>query len=563
MTILQAMYFKQYTKNLVTFSTLSAIMYWIMANFTNLELQDKVLQEFNKHLVDDLKSLTQIRKSLSDKYKLAYSTIYKITTDSYKNKKAKIQPIRSKEIAKNNRVNKLSTTTFPKTLIFTGWEIRVGITQEFVDIIKQIAKYYSADVYLTPLWQDDKNFLPPSLGDFNIITSDLKINENLIFKYVQTHALSMSPLQGWSGAHETSVIFPGLIKELKTEKSYKLCRQIMTTGSVGKLNAFRTQYKHITDDEGSLSFNKRWSFVQNRRGGRTYEIAKQFTKPSALIVDILDKKTFLTRYITMENTGVVYDKGLKFTAFHNKPEISRPKALVMGDQHSFFADEQNFKAVSKMCDKFKPDSLILNDFIDFIAINRFDSDDFARIVKHPSLEDEIIEARTRLLKVSRWAKKIYYLGSNHDNSLTKFLAKEDGYKIGPNYKKAMELRLWQLQNPDRHPVEKALNLDAFKNLKFIPENKVLEIAGNAVIHGHVGISGRRVGFIPLAKIYNRLVMGHEHRPQVFRNSTMVGTSSKLELSYNIGPSDWLHAHCLVQPDGSTQLLPVLNGVWEK
>lgn len=542
-----------------------------MSKYTPIEIQEMVKKDFNNSVSLGLTgvSLKSIRKDLGLKYDLAYSTVYKITTNGYKLKEVK-EALEARKEDKTSTTNSVATDfkkkykvrfnkSNPKTMIFVGWEIRTGLTKEFLNLLDQMSAYYNAEVYVTPLWMPDLEFLPPELSKYNILIENLEINKNLKFKYVPTHALSMSPLQGWAGAHEKSVIFPGLIKELQTEKSLHLCKQIMTTGSIGKLNAIWNNYGHITDDELRDKFNKRWGMVQARRGGRTYEIAKEFTLPSLLIVDIKDDQTFFTRYVTMKNLGTIYDRNLKFTAFKETPEISRPEAHVIADIHCKYVDHQKMNATFQMHDEWKPKCSILNDFVDFQSANDHESHDFAKVLQFPTLEEEGDEAKLYLDEICDHSENVFYLQSNHDNFLVRFLAREENYKIGRNYKKALELRLWQIQNPHRHPVEKLLDLDSKKKVKFVPEREFLNIKGTIVAHGHEGISGRRVGFRALQKVYNNYCQGHTHSPEVYRNGVCTGTSSKLDMDYKIGADAWMHADALIQPDGTTQLIPIIYG----
>lgn len=529
-----------------------------MANFIDHETQTKIRQDFADEMEKSISSATSIRKVLSARYGISYSVIHKITTCGYKLKAAQTE---YKETPKDTKVKKFKKNLqFPKTLIFTSWEIRVGLNKSFIDILKQIANYYEAELFLSSVWPDDLQFLPPEFDNFQVLMADWKINDNLMFKYVPTHALCSSPIAGWAGAHDSSIIVPGLIKDLVTEKSNKFCKQIISTGSVGRLNAFLTHYNHVEDEENRTKLMKRWSFVQNRRGGRAYEIAKQFTVPCALIVDVLDNKTFLTRYVTMEKDGTVYDKNLKFMAGKPYPERSRPEAIVLGDQHAYIADETATKASLEMCESLNPKAGVVNDFFDGSSVNHHEWNDFANVVEFPSITEEAQITRMLLDKYIDVLDTVYYKQSNHDDFLIKYLSNENNYKLGKNYKEAISLRLWQLENK-RHPVIKVLELDKIKNLKFVSSKENLVIAGVSVIHGHEGVSGRRAGFRAQQRIYNRLVQAHEHSPNVYRNGALCGTNSILNPNYTIGASGWMAANVLIQPDGSLQLLPIINGVW--
>lgn len=451
-----------------------------------------------------------------------------------------------------------------KTYIFTSWEIRTDPSDEFLGILHQMEKHYNAEVFIIPVWPEDLKYIPPKLKEFNILSSDLKLNSNIFFKYVPTHALVVSPLTGWKGAFpDTSVIIPGLIKEMITEPSHRLAKQLMSTGSVGRLNPNITNYKHLEnyDESEKRIFDKRWNSVVNRRAGRVYAVAQEYTLPSALVVNILDDKTFLSRYVTMEKTGVVYDMNLKFTYGESKPEISRPSALYKGDTHVYQMDEDVWEVTGKMIDFFDPDAVVVGDFMDFSSANWHGMDDASIFTKAPTIEEERDITRKRLVEICKRARKVFYDQSNHDNFIIKYLKNENNYKFNYNYAICLELRAAQLRD-NRHPVVKLLDMDSIPNLEFVPEDSNHSISGVTNIHGHQTVSGRPAGFRSLAQIYNRVMMGHGHSPKIWRNAVMVGTGSKLQMDYNTGLDGWLHCNGLIHPDGSTQLLPIIGKRWK-
>lgn len=523
------------------------------------ELQEAVMKDYVALVSEGLASVTAIRKKLSAKHGLAYSTVHKITTNGYKRREENVPIPVAPAVKKIVKVG----YKYPKTYIFLAWEIRVELSG-FLSVIDQLQKEHDAEVFVTCLWPDDVSYMPNELQKYNLLLNDLQLNNNLIFKYVPTHALSMSPVQGWDGAFDKSAIIPGLIREVKTALTDKHCKQIMTTGSLGCLTAQFEQYNHITESNSRLEFHKRWEVVsrQNRRGGRNYEIARTYTKPTALIVDVLDENTFLSRYVTMEpKADCAYDLNKKYMVDGSVQESS-PSALVVGDIHAYGIDKGKFRATLNVISKLRPETVVIQDVFDGASINHHELKDYANVVKFPSIEEEAEATKSVIDKFCSVSKNVVYLHSNHDDFLTKFLSEESNYKIKDNYQTALNLRVWQLSN-SRHPIIKLLDLDKFTNLKFISVFDNLYISGVLVKHGHEGMSGRRVGFRPLQKVYNKYIQGHTHSPEVYRNGMCVGTTSKLKMGYNYGASAWMHTDGLIQPDGSIQSINIINGRWSK
>lgn len=448
---------------------------------------------------------------------------------------------------------------WPKKYILTSWELRVGIDKKFVETLQVMADYYDAELLLVPCQESDVNYLPSALTDvFKVVTENFKFNDNLMLRYVETNALLQSPISGHKGAYpDTSTILPGLVKELQTETSQNYVKQIMSTGSVGYLNARAKDYSEVTEDP---DFNKKWKSIGTRRHGKPTAIAQNYVVPSALIVEVLDKKTFLTRFVTSFKGGTVCDLGLKFSP--TGVEDNTPKALFVGDTHACVADRPAIDATLDMIKTLSPEQVVLNDFYDGNSVNHHEIADPIKFMNVLSVRQEAEITKALLKEFTDVSKKVIYLNSNHDNFLTRWLSgPTQMWRLHRNYTDAVELQLYRATT-GKHPIIKLLDLESFPNVRFIPESASYYIGKVLIRHGHEGISGVRAGFTTLAKTYNYYVQGHLHSPAVFRNAAMAGLTAQLEQSYTLGASSWLHANVLIQPDNSLQLLPIIRGTWK-
>jgi hypothetical protein len=454
--------------------------------------------------------------------------------------------------------------TKPRTYIITGWEIRVGVDYKFVNCLRQLAAMYDAELMLAPVWLEDLRYLPAGLHDFTILKDDFTFNTNLKFKYVPTHALVMSPLAGWRGAFEHSTIVPGLVKELQTEPSPKYAKQLMSTGSIGRLDASIDHYDHIrssADEEFAKAFGKRWHIVTNRVGGRRFAIGQNYTVPSALLVHVIDEKIFLTRYVTMPTPGVVHDLNHRFTAGKKEPEVLRPEALAFGDTHAIQVDPVEWSGSLEMVRELNPRSVIVNDFFDGASCNHHEIDSAVKFHTAPSIRDEAEVTRQKLLELAGVAERVIYLHSNHDDFILKVLDKGEPYwRLSNNYAICCELQAFRVKET-RHPIIHLLDLDSIPNVTFVDARDNHMVGDVTVNHGHQGVSGRRAGFVAQAKIYNYLCIGHTHNPAVYRNAINCGTDARRDMSYLIGASGIMAANGLIHADNSLQLLPKINGRW--
>lgn len=104
------------------------------------------------------------------------------------------------------------------------------------------------------------------------------------------------------------------------------------------------------------------------------------------------------------------------------------------------------------------------------------------------------------------------------------------------------------------------NPDKVKFLTINDSFKVNGIENGA--HGHMGSGGRRnPGLAEIEHCYGAANVGHNHSAAIFRSVYRVGTSTKLKLSYNDGPSAWTQSHLIQHKDGSRQLIHNINGQW--
>ena len=90
----------------------------------------------------------------------------------------------------------------------------------------------------------------------------------------------------------------------------------------------------------------------------------------------------------------------------------------------------------------------------------------------------------------------------------------------------------------------------------------MRIAGcQLAAHGDKGPNGSHGNLTSIEKSYLNSVTGHSHTPKILRNAWSVGTTSKLKLNYNSGPSSWLHASVGLYENGQKQMYISIEGKW--
>jgi hypothetical protein len=71
-------------------------------------------------------------------------------------------------------------------------------------------------------------------------------------------------------------------------------------------------------------------------------------------------------------------------------------------------------------------------------------------------------------------------------------------------------------------------------------------------HGDVGSNGSRGSLQQYRNLNTKIVVGHYHSPGRKDGALAVGTSTKLRVGYNTGPSSWLQSHVIIHKDGKAQ-----------
>lgn len=452
-----------------------------------------------------------------------------------------------------------------KSYIITGWEIRIKPDFKFIDCLKQLAKHHKAELCLAPHYLPDLDFLPPELRMyFRLLTADEQLNANLMFRYVETHALAVSPLTGWRGVSEKTQIIPGLIKQLETYPTDSYTKMAVTTGSIGNLTLDSEHYKFIkdsADDAYKKRFDQRWNAFRSQK--KPVAIASEFVMPSALIIHVLDDKHFLARRVTMQTgNDHLFDLDLKFTAGKTAPQRISP-ILNVGDSHWWFADPNAVRCTFEQIDTLKPSLILVNDFFDGCSANHHEKDRPFEFRKAPPISVEAAYTQSGLElfhKKTPKTRKIY-LHSNHDDFLSKFLDAGEKYWLqNYNYETCVELQQKRMST-GRHPIELLIDFPK-TGFEFWTDNEPFKAGRVAVLHGHQMVNGKRTGFHGLASHFNYLSMNHIHSPKEHRNAVAGGFTGIFGMSYTQGSfSGMLHANTLIHADGSMQLLTMIDGKW--
>jgi hypothetical protein len=222
-------------------------------------------------------------------------------------------------------------------------------------------------------------------------------------------------------------------------------------------------------------------------------------------------------------------------------------------------------------DKVKPEHVVLHDVFDGDSISHHQmKDPFIQYGKEMTgtndLEKEVNEMMVGLEPFEKF-KNVVIVRSNHDDFLDRWLKNED-WKKQPTYKNSrlyMKYSDILLEQYGRDPYSVKGVIPTLINDKF-PKFKTLGRAASYKVkgwelgqHGDIGSNGSRGSLLQFRKLNTKIVVGHYHSPGRKDGAIAVGTTTRLRVGYNQGPSSWLQSHVIIHNDGRAQHLNFIDG----
>lgn len=385
--------------------------------------------------------------------------------------------------------------------------------------------------------------------NISIMVSDMALNTNLCISTVKLSAKHVDPAtsMGRIASKNGTFIFASPKQRLKAVpvSNKKFPHFIMTTGAV-------TLPDYSTD---------------NYMSGRSAFIAEHDHVMGGLIVEIVDEDRYHFRQVQIDEDGAFIDLGIRYMPNGNTENVS-PEAFVLGDWHSGFTDPEAKRAWLEISEKLKVKRLIMHDLFDGQSINHHERNNV--ISRAQTVAKGMHDLRTEIQKLvddinelTSAVDEIVVAKSNHDEFLDRYLMSGYYVKDPQNHRYALDLACEAMDGND--PLQWAVNdigLKHPKKIRWLNRDEDYKIANIQLgAHGDLGANGAKGGIKSIEAAYGFSVTGHAHTPEILRGAWQVGTSSLLKLNYNRGPSSWMHASCLVYPDGSRQMINAINGDW--
>jgi len=389
-------------------------------------------------------------------------------------------------------------------------------------------------------WWDNKvvQYLDANRHDLHkymSIMSDIKIQP--------TAVNPMSGMAGVSGVNSCVFGHPRVQLEVVPVLEGQKPKMMLTTGSITK--------KNYTDSKAGAKgeFHHTFGFV---------------------VLEIDDTDTFHVRQVTADDKTGNFSDLFYRVEDGNVSELTEIEAIVLGDLHCGHHDEMVLKETFDLMRKVTPKHVILHDVFDGDSISHHQmKDPFLQYGKEIQGTNDLgleIGNMMSILDNFRSFENVVIVRSNHDDFLDRWLKNED-WKKQPTFKNAplyMELSsklLKQYGKGEQHVIGVIPELINEKFPKFITlgRNASYKVKGwELSTHGDLGTSGSRGSLEQFRKLNTKIIVGHYHTPGRKDGSLAVGTSTKLRVGYNLGPSSWVQSHVIIHKDGRAQHINFIN-----
>lgn len=287
------------------------------------------------------------------------------------------------------------------------------------------------------------------------------------------------------------------------------------------------------------------------------------------IVEIKDDEIFFVRQVTADDDGnfidLIYEVRDQLVQ-----KIEKVSGFVLGDLHCGNHDPLLLDKTVELLEHLNPDHIVLHDVFDGYSISHHTAGDpFVQYRKEilgtNSLREELNTMLEILGNFNRF-KKVIIVRSNHDDFLDRWL-KDGDWKRQPTAKNSMEYMEYSHRLLKQYAKDETVKgiIPEIIEEKY-PNFTTLERTSSFIIngwevgqHGDIGANGSRGSLIQYRNLNTKIIVGHYHSPGRLDGALAVGTSTRLRLDYNRGPSSWLQSHVIIHKNGKAQHINFIEG----
>ena len=460
-------------------------------------------------------------------------------------------------------------TTAVRRYVVTGAQNATPVHEGFLASLRRYCEENDATLVVIPyryknptsMWSQaarDEDWWAPEVTP-DMMFERVRLGDHMeVLGDIRTQPTAMNPTSGFetiSASRSAILAHPKLELVAVPTPQTRLPKLITTTGVVTKRNYIQS--------------------VAGKKG----EFHHTF---GAAVVEVMPTGGYHLRQINALDNGTFCDLGRHYepTGSVDMPALG----LVMGDTHVKFVDPQVVEATfgpGGMLETLQPEYLVWHDVHDGYAANHHHAKDLlVNYVKHHTGNANIErELKQTFDFIASWALSYPHIthvfpASNHPGWLERWIKEADPRRDLENV--VLWAKLWQWMAANAHMTDIGLaSGDPFAHMaglmlpksvaercKFLGTDESFRIGGIEVgMHGHLGANGARGTLRGFGKIGTKSIVGHTHTPGIRDGVYQVGTSTRLRLEYNRGPSSWLNTHCVIYRNGKRSLINIIDGTW--
>ena len=288
----------------------------------------------------------------------------------------------------------------------------------------------------------------------------------------------------------------------------------------------------------------------------------------AVVVEVDGEHSHI-RHLCPTKDGAFIDLATKYTKTGVEP--AQPAAvLTMGDIHAEMAEPAVTRATEELAAVVKPKVLVLHDVLNFGSASHH-TKYFEKFMRHVQGRTNVLKELEKTAKhvdhLATFAEKTVMVNSNHHDHFQQWLEKAEHAHDMENALVFHETKAAMLKaihdgaylDPFRYWMDKLMREPS--RLQWLKPGESFTRRGVEFSwHGHKGPNGARGSTKGYATVGAKVTKGHSHGAEIIDGAHSVGTSSQMDLGYNIdAPSGWTWTHEILYANGKRSLIHCTGG----
>lgn len=467
-----------------------------------------------------------------------------------------------------HRALKLPSPGHVKRYILTSAQNNTFIHSRVWENLKALAKHYSAEIMVGSFSYNQNQFGPLAVkrGRKNEYQHELWYDHN-IEPHIVDDPVQLGDGLVWCGEMN---ILPTDNDPLANLETYSGSKSCIVPHAKMEMNCVATMQSHGTKFMYSTGTVTKRNYIQKKAGLK----AEHRHAYGGLLVEVDSNGNWWVRQVEAdENSGKLQD--LDIVVDNGRVSKSGEiEAITWGDIHATIIDKGVHKMSLEILDEFKPRFQFVHDLLEGVSVNHHNAknphEQFSAFLRgYDVVTKELVDTAAVLESYKRPGTETVVIDSNHDNWLMRWLREHDYRKDPRNAELFLDLQREVYKNL-REENEK-FNLTEYTMEKFGIEKVTFKLGDDSFLicnrkiecgmHGHMGSDGARGSVKNLARLGRKANTAHTHSASIINGLYTAGTSTKLRMGYNHGPSSWTHSHIFTYPTGKRTIVTMYNNKW--